>query len=560
MTLRVLWLMVLVVAGGCTSTPGDDSSGNPLVTDRNHSIDWAVMHGVSAASEVDSCKVCHGADYLGGTVNVSCLACHLSGPPFSIHTASWTNTVNDHQTFATIASWTKCANAYCHGTDLDGGSIGGASRGPSCLSGCHTTGNNAGQPDAPHGNYDPTTTPGNHGLAAKADMVYCRNCHGRPENTFDGGFVTGILGDPSGISANCSSSSCHPDAMAHPTNWQGGNDVGGYASSHRNNGVVQAVINNSCALCHKVDGAGAGPLGGAPSCFGASFTNANGSATSCHANGPGPFHMDTHFSWAGTCANCHAGTSIVADVHNNTCSLCHVSASGGGTLKAGTDGTAVGKTTASTCLSCHPAATYPADGIHHTNGGSISYTVNNNCTYCHADPRGVGAAWNNGATPPTSLHCLDCHGSPVNRLTPAVSGADYSTVTATQVHNLPGTIDNYGMCFSCHDNDTTDNAPIVTTLHAKPPTWTAPAFRAGDNCANGVAADHPGRTEIGFFFTVLDAWDGGAGPGDEANKGGTENDCHPPWPDTVFVGSSGTFAVPSVPGNGNTGGTVPLPN
>jgi predicted CxxxxCH...CXXCH cytochrome family protein len=54
-----------------------------------HSFDYAndglpTFHGLELKNKyawnLDFCKTCHGADYKGGTVQVSCITCHTSGP------------------------------------------------------------------------------------------------------------------------------------------------------------------------------------------------------------------------------------------------------------------------------------------------------------------------------------------------------------------------------------------------------------------------------------------------------------------------------------------------
>ena len=241
-----------------------------------HPPDYFTRHGSEATADVNSCRVCHGIDFAGNGDAVSCFDCHLEGPPFGIHPAGWTDVLVDHELFAETLSWTSCAASSCHGGDLRGGLTG-----PSCFetAGCHPGG---GEPPAPH--VLPHVDAADHGPAAKVDQFYCRNCHGRPQNIFDGGFVAdpAILNKPLG---DCSDPVCHPDAEAHPTNWEGTTDDTdpAYDSSHQ--GISEDTENTSCALCHKTTGTGSGPFPGAPSCFSANFTNANGVTSGCHPAG-----------------------------------------------------------------------------------------------------------------------------------------------------------------------------------------------------------------------------------------------------------------------------------
>jgi len=241
-----------------------------------HPPDYFTRHGSEATADANSCRVCHGIDFDGNGDAISCFDCHLEGAPFVIHPADWTDVLVDHELFAMTLSWTSCAASSCHGGDLRGGLTG-----PSCFetAGCHPGG---GEPPAPH--VLPHTDAADHGPAAKADQFYCRNCHGQPQNIFDGGFVSdpAILNKPSG---DCSDAACHPDAEAHPTNWEGTTDDTdpAYDSSHQ--GISEDTENTSCALCHKTTGTGSGPFPGAPSCFSANFTNANGVTSGCHPAG-----------------------------------------------------------------------------------------------------------------------------------------------------------------------------------------------------------------------------------------------------------------------------------
>jgi hypothetical protein len=110
-----------------------------------------------------------------------------------------------------------------------------------------------------------------HGPAARNNLAYCQECHGIPTTiAFDGGFASpGCSEDPA----------CHPDARAHPTNWQGQNDpTPDYRSSHRNAGNQV----NACPICHDYTQGRPAPDPAAPSCFADSF-----GGNECHAGGPG---------------------------------------------------------------------------------------------------------------------------------------------------------------------------------------------------------------------------------------------------------------------------------
>jgi len=242
-------------------------------TEDAHPANWVETHTVEQAAQQQDCGPCHGVDLAGGTVGVSCSECHLDGPPFSTHVPNWNLPIVQHQTFALRYPWTGCAVEVCHATDLRGGLTG-----PSCFEsfGCHAEG-----PPAPH--LLPYSSPEAHGLAAKSNLLYCRNCHGTPPNHFDGGFVT----DPQILAGAASCSVCHPDARAHPTFWQGTDDPNSaYLATHQNVIQLGVDIAATCGLCHNTAGVGDGPRPGAPSCFDPSFVNAGGTQMPCHADGP----------------------------------------------------------------------------------------------------------------------------------------------------------------------------------------------------------------------------------------------------------------------------------
>ncbi len=249
----------------------------------------------------------------------------------------------------------------CHGLDLSGN----GNPVPGCFS-CH----DSGPPFSIHPL--PYTDAADHGPAARVNQLLCRGCHGKSLNNFAGGIVADpkIFNNPAG---SCSSAQCHPDARAHPTNWQGDNDpTVDYESSHRTAGSTDVA----CAVCHNVAADAPGTHPDAPSCFSASFTNADGSATGCHAGGPGAPHAVPF-----TDAALH-GPEARADIA--ACQQCH-----------GTPGTIQfnGGTAATSCSTalCHSAADAHPTNWQGTNDGTVDYLSshrnalkqNTTCTICH---------------------------------------------------------------------------------------------------------------------------------------------------------------------------------
>lgn len=257
-------LLALLLAGGCA-----DSNSSAPDLDEAHPPGWVLAHAEAARQRLPDCGSCHGLNFEGAGRAVSCFACHFELLPeaggFRIHPASWDNIIADHGDFPRDWSWTTCANGACHGEVLEGGLTG-----PTCFQGgCHPQ---IAMAPHPSGFQNPVL----HGPVARNEQFFCRNCHGRPPFSFDGGFVAdpAILGQTIG---NCSLSFCHPQAMAHPADWLqvAGQPVSptdrapGYFAHHANIDRTRtpSVIAQSCALCHQVAPGAATPLAASPSCL-----------------------------------------------------------------------------------------------------------------------------------------------------------------------------------------------------------------------------------------------------------------------------------------------------
>jgi hypothetical protein len=413
----VIALFILTLsAGGCS----DRKSGAPP-PGQAHPAGWLDQHSAAANVDLNSCQSCHGADFTGNAAAVSCFTCHTSGPPFTtFHPGGWVDVVADHQSFAQTISWTTCATAVCHGPTLEGGRAG-----PSCFNVvCH---GQEGNPPAPH--VLPFADQAAHGADARINQIVCRNCHGRPENDFNGGFVADLFTDPVTIEINPTAvcSACHPAAKAHPTSWQGSNDpTPVYAASHR--GIDATTQERSCALCHLITGPGPGPLPAAPGCLSAGHTNADNSTTTCHATGPltAPHPVDLSYRDPAkhgkdakqdltACQSCHAVPGISGPGSNPRFNVPR------GTLAAGCE----------TChlpFYAHPetwAGPNPANVFHYLSGD-----IDNACTLCHgASLDGIGGVNASGVSPGQScrechadttlfnLNCSACHGYPPDGVT-----------------------------------------------------------------------------------------------------------------------------------------------
>ena len=420
----------------------------------------ASSHGAAAKADLGACQSCHGipgtTQFNGGSAATGCAAasCH---PAAGAHPTRWQgsndNTPSYNSTHRTAGS-TSTACAICHNVIAD--APGPQPDAPSCYtanftnsdgvaSACH-----AGGPSAPHA--IPYTDAALHGPDAKADLKACQVCHGTPGTIrFDGGSA----------STGCSATGCHPAAGAHPTRWQGANDITpAYASTHRNAGQQ----NTNCSICHDFTSGRTAPDPDAPSCFSANFTNADGSTTGCHPGGAGAPHAlpftdgDLHGPDAKAdlayCQECHAQPfdggpgsnprfNVAIGNLNNGCEDCHTvntahpaplwtGAAANSHKTAGNLGVA--------CALCHGASldggVGPACADCHTAGDPLT---NKNCTSCHEDPpdgnsrpnRDVSHSVHN-ALAKVSGQCLTCHnGSGTN------TQAHYDTSGPANVNMLP---------------------------------------------------------------------------------------------------------------------------
>jgi predicted CxxxxCH...CXXCH cytochrome family protein len=369
----------------------------------------------------------------------------------------------------------------CHGSDLRGREHAG-----NCLA-CHPDG----EPIALHPM--PFIDPALHGTEARKGQNRCSGCHGSSPIQFDGGTLTSAFQyDPA--TTDCSVSGCHDAAEAHPTCWQGTNDTTpGYQASHR--AISREAMENACALCHQVAGGGPQPRNDAPSCFAATFTNADGSTTGCHSAGPGAVAHAMPYTDAqlhGTaardnlagCVPCHA-TPADAGVGGNPrfnvavgnlangCETCHAVRSAHPTRWQGTNDTtpdyiATHRATsqqaiADSCAMCHDVVRgNPSPNPNAPSCFAATFTnADGSTTGCHS--AGPGAAAHAMPFTDPQLHgpaaknnlagCVPCHA------TPADAGVGGNPRFNVAVGNLANG------CETCH---------AVRSAHPTP-LWTGPA-------------------------------------------------------------------------------------
>jgi hypothetical protein len=261
-----------------------------------------------------------------------------------------------------------------------------------------------------------------------------------------------------------------------------------------------------------------------------------------------------------------------------------------------------------------------------------------NCEYCHKDPRPSAPGWdaptpgdngvNSGVNVPTQMACRECHISFENgsMIVTKFTRSNYVSYATEQyaketVHSIDnpelaalGRINNYGICFSCHDGI---RAEAVTVWHARPDkaavkngatsnTWVL-GQRDSARCTSyrdiidggdmtvpaNLAKFLPGRTgggisDFNLFVEKLTAEDEegfgripgynqSAPCGDaqayQTNYITQELDDIEPGSFKLWVASNGDkyierwitshpdweyVTIPAVPGNGNTSGRVPV--
>ncbi|MBT8340477.1 MAG: CxxxxCH/CxxCH domain-containing protein, partial [Desulfatitalea sp.] len=435
-------------------------------------------HGVEAKVDLTACQACHGTPgttaFDGGTTGVSCAtaACHNAA---GAHPTRWQGSndiTNDYLATHRNAANTDTSCAICH--DVVPGSPIPNPDAPSCFSaeftnadgatsGCHTTGPTVGH-DMP---YD---TAALHGPAAKADLTACQACHGTAGTTaFDGG--------NSGVS--CATAACHSAAGAHPTRWQGSNDItDDYPATHRN----AASMSTSCAICHDVAPGGPMPNPNAPSCFSAAFTNADGTTSGCHDAGPSALHPLPFI---------HPGQHG-ADAKNNLsgCAPCHAIPADAGAGDNPRFNKAIGSLT-NGCEDCHAANTaHPtplwtgAAASHRTAGH-----MDTSCALCHGTnlngpaDGGIAAACvscHTAGSPLVETNCLSCHNRPPDAQAPMGNQHPNRDGSHTLHNALPGVSDN---CAICHEG-----AGTGTDAHFAGGNPTPVALSANYNAQSGDAA------------------------------------------------------------------------
>ena len=481
-------------AGGCTECHGADLLGgisrvscmsNPSACHHGTVAEWVAsgsapqQHGASAkrgpgSSSMYACQICHGTDFLTDRGGGNCFTCHTLAPHPN---RPWRSggIDNTHVNVNTINA------PVCYGCHADS-AAGNANNphrpptpaasgtAPGCFNGtmCH---NGAGAPHALGAAWLDAGT-GFHGTDAKADLTYCQGCHGVAGTiNFDGG------------SAPTACSTCHTAAKAHPTDWQGSRTINGVTITHRTSGNRDVA----CAICHKVDAAGAGPNPSAPSCFSASFTNGDGQNRSCHSAGPGSAPHVLGSTWLDPAVGGSAFHGIEAKLDLLFCQACH-----------GTPGTidfnGGSAPTACSAAACHPAAKSHPTTWYNAPGPFPGYVASHRdsgnrdvaCAVCHTvtgpgagpmagAPSCFTASFTNALGVAASCH-LNGPSQP-NHPVPFFDNTSHTQATTAtftadcgSCHAVTGTspVSGAPLCTSCHVSDPR-SVTNCTSCHANPP-------------------------------------------------------------------------------------------
>jgi hypothetical protein len=254
---------------------------NPLPS-KSHTEEWSNpqsenFHGaIVAKTGAESCKSCHGVNYLGGESGVSCYGCHSSFP----HPKEWMVMTNPmfHGRFLEENNWNLQNCQKCHGEEYSGGSSG-----KSCFT-CHS--------NFPHptgwSTKSSTQFHGNDIRQNGWSLNGCKSCHG-----------SDYKGGTTGTSCfKCHTSNAGPEGC----NVCHGNSAHSYPPEDLNNNTSEKALGVGahekhmeefeCSLCHVVP---------------ASFSDPS------HIDAP-PAEVKPQWTWnrnKGTCAtSCHGGSLI----------------------------------------------------------------------------------------------------------------------------------------------------------------------------------------------------------------------------------------------------------
>jgi hypothetical protein len=116
------WLPALAALALAACSGGNNqSSFSPDSAVAHPAANWLPTgHATAANADLSSCATCHGSDFSGGISQVACTQCHM-GDPLNVHPLDWgSQTYATHGPYVTANGIAACTNANCHGTSLLG--------------------------------------------------------------------------------------------------------------------------------------------------------------------------------------------------------------------------------------------------------------------------------------------------------------------------------------------------------------------------------------------------------------------------------------------------------
>ena len=421
-----------------------------------HAFGWSdpTAHGASAKSAptgtngFSSCQGCHGSDFLGGTVQRSCLntaGCHGAAVAAPHSPKPWRGGARTH-TSTDPGNAPACAP--CHALGLNSSLTPTTPAAPGTAPGCFNSTLCHGSAGAPH--TVPFTNPNLHGTSAKQDLTYCQDCHANPAK--GGAGSNPRFSVPVGnLVTGCEAASCHAANTAHPVPWKFA-----YATSHQSAGNMAVA----CALCH-----GATLNGGVASacsvCHTAGSPLTAKNCTSCHSIPPSgaaaPNRSGSHAKHnalatvTGQCATCHnnGGTGTANHAYGRTSA--YLSFTTKFNAKSGAASSANG-----TCsnVSCHGGKTTPAWST-----GTIN--VNTQCTACHASGTTQYNSYNSGDhSKHSGVSCTNCHDTAllaVNHFKRLDTAAMEGPASATILSNVNYNSSSRSCSPTCHTSNRISN-------------------------------------------------------------------------------------------------------
>ncbi|MEW6426657.1 MAG: dockerin type I domain-containing protein [Thermodesulfobacteriota bacterium] len=381
---------------------------------------------------------------------------------------------------------------------------------PATCASCHTDK----VPAVGHGGHDATTftwdtgcspchNDGGQGIVAGVHRNNCALCHSDPAGGM-GTAKSGARGDGDATLAaalvdfaTAACLTCHNPAL-FPT-----------GAIHHDS---RSAANNDCTVCHAAVDHTTTIVPALP--CSRCHTGSGGAAAGAPVSPTDPMVHDA-------CVTCHTFDGGLRGILKNFSNSRGVNGTGtlpDGNTSGGSDGGGV-------CTVCHTGLAAAASDFHHAISHGASYAAVGECEHCHADPRSGWAAnlpgdanatgtalTGAGTLIPTQLACANCHASfaggnlvitRYSRSNYTNLSTDWTRATAHTVPNSAGRINNWGICFSCHDSDPGDGAPLVSVWHARPDVHGGAAWALGTSryqrsrCYGNEARYAPGRAYDG---------------------------------------------------------------